>query len=34
MLSANVPLPDAALASRAREALVPGRTAVWLERGP
>ncbi|MDQ0794586.1 hypothetical protein [Streptomyces sp. B1I3] len=31
-LSATVPLPDAALARRARAALVPGRTAVWLER--
>ncbi|MFE2376385.1 hypothetical protein [Streptomyces sp. NPDC059398] len=31
-LSATVPLPDAALAGRARAALVPGRTAVWLER--
>ncbi|MGW5527623.1 hypothetical protein [Streptomyces xanthochromogenes] len=32
-LRATVPLPDAALAARAREALRPGRTAVWLERG-
>ncbi|MFD7918921.1 hypothetical protein ACFV3R_06845 [Streptomyces sp. NPDC059740] len=32
-LSATVPLPDAALARRARAVLVPGRTAVWLERG-
>ncbi|MFD7339285.1 hypothetical protein ACFV98_25210 [Streptomyces violascens] len=32
-LRATVPLPDAALARRAREALRPGRTAVWLERG-
>ncbi|MGD9485023.1 hypothetical protein WDH52_17495 [Streptomyces sp. TRM70308] len=31
-LSATVPLPDAALARRARAALLPGRTAVWLER--
>ncbi|WP_233518109.1 hypothetical protein [Streptomyces corynorhini] len=31
-LSATVPLPDAALAARVRAALVPGRTAVWLER--
>lgn len=31
-LSATVPLPNAALARRARAALVPGRTAVWLER--
>ncbi|MER5561874.1 hypothetical protein ABT071_25035 [Streptomyces sp. NPDC002506] len=33
-LRATVPLPDEALAGRAREALRPGRTAVWLERGP
>ncbi|MFE4858136.1 hypothetical protein [Streptomyces sp. NPDC056670] len=32
-LRATVPLPDAALARRARAALRPGRTAVWLERG-
>ncbi|MER7485266.1 hypothetical protein ABTY20_04920 [Streptomyces sp. NPDC126497] len=32
-LTATVPLPEAALASRARAALRPGRTAVWLERG-
>lgn len=31
-LTATVPLPDAALARRARAALLPGRTAVWLER--
>lgn len=31
-LSATVPLPDPALAARARAALTPGRTAVWLER--
>lgn len=31
-LSATVPLPNAAVASRARAALTPGRTAVWLER--
>ncbi|MEV7865049.1 hypothetical protein AB0P17_02870 [Streptomyces sp. NPDC088124] len=31
-LSATIPLPDAALAARTRAALVPGRTAVWLER--
>ncbi|MBH0244908.1 hypothetical protein [Streptomyces bacillaris] len=31
-LSATVPLPQGALAARAREALRPGRTAVWLER--
>ncbi|MEX2985337.1 hypothetical protein [Streptomyces sp. C36] len=32
-LRATVPLPDEALARRARAALRPGRTAVWLERG-
>ncbi|MFE0046297.1 hypothetical protein [Streptomyces albireticuli] len=32
-LTATLPLPDAALAARARAALLPGRTAVWLERG-
>ncbi|MFC4513509.1 hypothetical protein [Streptomyces ehimensis] len=32
-LRATVPLPDRALAQRARSALQPGRTAVWLERG-
>lgn len=32
-LRATVPLPDTALAQRARTALQPGRTAVWLERG-
>lgn len=32
-LRATVPLPDQALAQRARTALQPGRTAVWLERG-
>jgi hypothetical protein len=31
-LTATVPLPDQALARRARLALQPGRTAVWLER--
>ncbi|WP_374986313.1 hypothetical protein [Streptomyces fradiae] len=31
-LSATVPLPEPALAARAKEALKPGRTAVWLER--
>ncbi|MCT4355841.1 hypothetical protein M5362_22125 [Streptomyces sp. Je 1-79] len=31
-LSATVPLPNPALAVRARAALQPGRTAVWLER--
>ncbi|MBC2877433.1 MULTISPECIES: hypothetical protein [Streptomyces] len=33
-LRATVPLPDEELARRARAALRPGRTAVWLERGP
>ncbi|KOG89508.1 hypothetical protein [Streptomyces varsoviensis] len=32
-LRATVPLPDRHLAQRARTALQPGRTAVWLERG-
>ncbi|GAA0430204.1 hypothetical protein [Streptomyces luteireticuli] len=32
-LRGTVPLPDEALARRARTALRPGRTAVWLERG-
>ncbi|MEU7134504.1 hypothetical protein [Streptomyces sp. NPDC046261] len=32
-LRATVPLPDQAMAQRARTALQPGRTAVWLERG-
>ncbi|WLQ41314.1 hypothetical protein P8A22_15730 [Streptomyces laculatispora] len=31
-LTATVPLPGGALAGRARAALQPGRTAVWLER--
>ncbi|GGT31978.1 hypothetical protein [Streptomyces purpureus] len=31
-LSATVPLPEPALAARAKAALQPGRTAVWLER--
>ncbi|NML50339.1 hypothetical protein HHL19_11775 [Streptomyces sp. R302] len=31
-LTATIPLPDGSLAARAREALQPGRTAVWLER--
>ncbi|WP_186776951.1 hypothetical protein [Streptomyces salinarius] len=31
-LSATVPLPEGSLAARARAALQPGRTAVWLER--
>ncbi|MFJ4585332.1 hypothetical protein [Streptomyces echinatus] len=32
-MSGTVPVPNAAVAARARAALVPGRTAVWLERG-
>ncbi|WP_053913654.1 hypothetical protein [Streptomyces sp. TP-A0875] len=28
-----VPIPDQGLAARARPAIVPGRTAVWVERG-
>ncbi|WP_399088038.1 hypothetical protein ACGH2B_12535 [Streptomyces sp. BBFR2] len=32
-LSATIPLPNAAVAARVRAALVPGRTAVWVERG-
>ncbi|MFE9258619.1 hypothetical protein [Streptomyces sp. NPDC006879] len=31
-LTATIPLPNGGLASRARAALRPGRTAVWLER--
>ncbi|WP_411071410.1 hypothetical protein [Streptomyces sp. cmx-4-25] len=31
-LTATVPLPEPGLAARAKEALRPGRTAVWLER--
>ncbi|WP_411141396.1 hypothetical protein [Streptomyces sp. x-80] len=32
-LQATIPLPNTALAARVRAALVPGRTAVWVERG-
>ncbi len=32
-MSGTVPIPNAAVAARARAAIVPGRTAVWLERG-
>ncbi|MGW1770633.1 hypothetical protein [Streptomyces sp. NPDC002104] len=32
-MSGNIPIPNAAVAARARAAVVPGRTAVWLERG-
>lgn len=32
-MSGTVPVPNAAIAARARAAIVPGRTAVWLERG-
>ncbi|MCG7528925.1 hypothetical protein MHW47_31360 [Streptomyces sp. OfavH-34-F] len=32
-LTGNVPIPNAEIAARARRALVPGRTGVWVERG-
>ncbi|WP_107091997.1 MULTISPECIES: hypothetical protein [unclassified Streptomyces] len=32
-MTGTVPIPNAALAKRARYALVPGRTGVWVERG-
>ncbi|MFI1182618.1 hypothetical protein ACH4UT_24105 [Streptomyces sp. NPDC020799] len=32
-MSATIPVPNAALASRIRSAVQPGRTAVWVERG-
>lgn len=32
--SATVPLPNRQIAARARAALEPGRTAMWIERGP
>ncbi|MFK0180001.1 hypothetical protein ACIQVR_28970 [Streptomyces xanthochromogenes] len=32
-MSGTIPIPNAAVAARARAAIVPGRTAVWLERG-
>ncbi|MDN5380735.1 hypothetical protein QEP66_01135 [Streptomyces sp. LB8] len=32
-LRGTVPIPNAEFAARARRALVPGRTAVWVERG-
>ncbi|RLV80086.1 hypothetical protein D3C57_116915 [Streptomyces rapamycinicus NRRL 5491] len=32
-MSGTVPIPNAATAARARAAIVPGRTAVWIERG-
>ncbi|MFI5808874.1 hypothetical protein [Streptomyces sp. NPDC051561] len=32
-MSATVPVPNAGIAARAKAAIVPGRTAVWLERG-
>jgi hypothetical protein len=32
-LRGTVPIPNAKLADRARRALVPGRTGVWVERG-
>ncbi|MDV9190771.1 hypothetical protein R6L23_21580 [Streptomyces sp. SR27] len=32
-MTGTVPIPNRALAERARRALVPGRTGVWVERG-
>lgn len=32
-LRATVPIPNAAIAARARAAIIAGRTAVWVERG-
>lgn len=32
-LTGNVPVPNRAIAERARKALLPGRTGVWVERG-
>ncbi|WP_327372042.1 hypothetical protein [Streptomyces sp. NBC_01217] len=32
-LTGTVPIPNAELAARARRALIPGRTGVWVERG-
>ncbi|WP_185008867.1 hypothetical protein [Streptomyces sp. AK010] len=32
-LTGTVPIPNRAMAERARRAIVPGRTAVWVERG-
>ncbi|MFD7121897.1 hypothetical protein ACFWAA_33390 [Streptomyces sp. NPDC059922] len=32
-MSGTVPIPNRSIAARARAAIVPGRTAVWLERG-
>ncbi|MFJ7267245.1 hypothetical protein ACIQV3_11370 [Streptomyces sp. NPDC099050] len=32
-LTAMIPIPNRALADRARAALLPGRTAVWVQRG-
>ncbi|MFF7234395.1 hypothetical protein [Streptomyces sioyaensis] len=32
-LTGTVPIPNRAIAERARRALVPGRTGVWVERG-
>ncbi|MBC9714083.1 hypothetical protein H9Y04_16080 [Streptomyces sp. TRM66268-LWL] len=32
-LTGTVPIPNRALAERARRAILPGRTAVWVERG-
>ncbi|UQA92858.1 hypothetical protein [Streptomyces halobius] len=32
-LSGTIPVPDAAMAARVKRAVVPGRTALWVERG-
>lgn len=32
-MTGSVPIPNAEIAARARRALVPGRTGVWVERG-
>jgi hypothetical protein len=32
--SATIPLPNRGIAARARAAVEPGRTAMWIERGP
>ncbi|MER6196772.1 hypothetical protein ABT234_05245 [Streptomyces sp. NPDC001586] len=31
--SGSIPIPNAAMAARVRDAVTPGRTALWLERG-
>ncbi|KIZ17324.1 hypothetical protein SNA_14990 [Streptomyces natalensis ATCC 27448] len=33
-LSGTIPVPDAEIAARVKKAVVPGRTALWVERGP